>query len=263
MPGVYTQYRFGIEMLPAMPGDTRRSIQRFRRLYDVGLHGPDIFKYQLQLVKNNTSRLDQKFLAQSGQDFFQRVCRMSRLEKSEAYHAYIYGLLCCFSINSALTPILQEHAQKRNIPKAEIETEFDRFLLEKDGKIPACTQDLSPHLKLTPGEHETVARFYPPAKAGAVRDSLKNMTRVMKLLASPEGMRRSLLGKGMGIAGENVRAMFMTAEPNPRCAELNEALFEAYQQAKERFPDMLQQLQEHLTYNADLEESFARNFLGE
>ena len=45
MPSTYAHYRFGVAMLPGLPGDVRRTIGRFRRLFDVGLHGPDIFYF--------------------------------------------------------------------------------------------------------------------------------------------------------------------------------------------------------------------------
>ncbi len=43
MPSTYAHYRMGAALLPMLPADVRRVIQRFRRLFDVGLHGPDIF----------------------------------------------------------------------------------------------------------------------------------------------------------------------------------------------------------------------------
>ena len=49
MPSTYAHYRFGVGLLTTMPGDVRRTIQRFRRRFDVGLHGPDIFYYQSAL----------------------------------------------------------------------------------------------------------------------------------------------------------------------------------------------------------------------
>lgn len=41
MPASYAHYRFGKQVLPALPAEIRQNIQRFRRLYDMGLQGPD------------------------------------------------------------------------------------------------------------------------------------------------------------------------------------------------------------------------------
>ena len=45
MPANYAHYRFGKLALSKLPAEARQCIGRFRRLYDIGLHGPDIFFY--------------------------------------------------------------------------------------------------------------------------------------------------------------------------------------------------------------------------
>ena len=89
MPSTYAHYRFGVALLPTLPGDVRRTIQRFRRLFDVGLHGPDFFFFQPAFIKSSPRFLGIKFHEQSGKEFFQRVCRAVRLERSEAAQAYL------------------------------------------------------------------------------------------------------------------------------------------------------------------------------
>lgn len=259
MPSTYAHYRFGTELLTAMPGDVRRTIQRFRRLYEVGLHGPDIFFYHAPLVKTGNSFLGIKYHEQTGQEFFQRVCRTVRLERSEAALSYLYGVLTHYCLDAQLHPFVREHATV-GLTALEIETEFDRFLLEKDGKTPPHAQDLSPHLKLTPGEWETVAKFYPPANANLVKDSLQKMTAFLKLLAAPEGAKRTVISKSITLFGKELSGAVMTSGPNPKCAHLNAELVDCYEAALAKFPEMLQQLQAHMTYNAALEQVFTDVF---
>lgn len=260
MPSTYAHYRMGVVLLPTMPADVRRTIGRFRRLFDVGLHGPDIFFYQNPVLPTAVTALGSKFHAQTGREFFQRVCRVARLEKSEAAQAYIYGVLCHYALDSVCHPFVNEQAAFGPALHPEIEAEFDRFLLDLDGKLPPESQDLSPHLHLTPGECATVAKFYPPATARNVQDSLRNMAFHIKLLASPEGPRRAVLRKGMNLLGAHVGGMLMTTGPNPRCAALNPKLLAHYNRAVEAFPEMLSQLQAHMTYNGLLGEEFTKIF---
>ena len=89
MPANYAHYRFGKQLLSGMSPNDRRSIQRFRRLYDMGLHGPDIFFYYNPLIKTATGQLGGVFHAQSGQEFFARVCAQAG---SEAGRVYLLGL---------------------------------------------------------------------------------------------------------------------------------------------------------------------------
>lgn len=62
----------------------------------------------------------------------------------------------------------------------ELETEFDRVLLTKDGFVPPERQYLGQRLKLTWGESVTVAGFYPPATVYTVRRSVRLMAAVSR-----------------------------------------------------------------------------------
>ncbi len=258
MPSVYAHYRFGVGLLPTMPADARRTIQRFRSLFEVGLHGPDIFYYGGPILKAKTGFLGIKFHEQTGREFFQRVCRMARLERSEAAQAYLYGALCHYTLDTLCHDFISQ--QTADASHGEIETEFDRFLLETDGKVPPCAQDLSPHLSLTPGECETVAKFYAPASSGEIRKCLRSMASTVKFLAMPEGTRRTVVEKGLKLAAPEFLAMVMPLSANPRCAHLDGPLLECYEQAVNQFPEMLSQLQAHMTYNALFGPEFDRIF---
>ncbi len=260
MPSTYAHYRFGVTLLQTLPADVRRTIGRFRRLFDVGLHGPDIFYYSAPWPKAGLMTLGVQYHEQTGQEFFQRICRLVRLERSEAAQAYLYGVLSHYCLDSLSHPYIEEQAGICGANHLEIETEFDRYLLEKDGKVPPHTQDLSPHLQLTPGEWETVARFYPPATAANVRDGLRGMTRFIKLVTVPEGPRRTVVEKGFLLVAKEFSGLVMTTSANPRCSYLNPMLLEQYEKALSRFPEMLSQLQAHMTYSGTLGEDFQRIF---
>ena len=257
MPSNYAHYRFGVAMLSSMPADLRRPAIRFRQMYDMGLHGPDIFAYAPRLPGSKTGSFAQRFHSQTGQELFARVCRSLRLEPNEAGIAYLYGLLCHYCLDSVCHDFFAAEAAACNVPLAEAATEFDRYLLELDGKTPACTQDMSPHMRLTPGECDTVARFYTGVRPAQVRDSVRNMALVTKLLASNS---RPLLEKALKLMPGQGEALVMTAAANPRCAQLDQPAMTLYGQAAEKFPELLLQLNAHLTYNAPLGEDFSSKF---
>ena len=70
MPASYAHYRFGKLLLPQLPADVRQTIQRFRRMYDLGLQGPDFFFYYNIFMKTSTGALGSTFHRQTGQEFF-------------------------------------------------------------------------------------------------------------------------------------------------------------------------------------------------
>ncbi len=95
-------------MLQNMPADIRRTVNRFRRLYDVGLHGPDPFFYYNPIMHTKVGDLGHKTHKLSGREFFERVCRSIRLEPSEAAEAYLYGVLCHYCLYSVGHPFIKE-----------------------------------------------------------------------------------------------------------------------------------------------------------
>lgn len=260
MPGIYAHYRFGATVLAGLPADIRRSIQRFRRLYDVGLHGPDIFYNFYPAGVKSGSLLGVKYHEQTGKAFFSRACRAIRMERSEAAAAYLYGVLFHYVLDSTLHPFISLTAEQCGITTLEIETELDRYLLELDGKLPPNGQKQTKHLHLTDGECETAAAFYPPATAKTVQNALRNTVSSTRLMMNPEGIGGILAKAAVTALGKPAQGLLMTAKANPACAHLDGPLLELYEEALIRFPDYLTQIQAHLTYNAPLDEDFDRTF---
>lgn len=259
MPSHYAHYRFGAAMVPGLTGDAQGPVKRFRQLYDVGLHGPDPFFYYSPVIPTAVGKLGHALHMQTGREFFQRVCRNLRLEPSEAGVAYLYGVLCHYCLDSVCHPFINQKA-KEGFNHMEMETEFDRYLLELDGKTPACAQDRSGHICLTPEECETVARFYPSATAKHIRQGVEKMAAVTRMLTAPQGRRLRFLENAVRLLGENGRGLVMTASPDPRCAALDGDLMGLYRKACGLFPTLCAQLQAHLAHNAPLGEEFSPVF---
>ena len=260
MPSAYAHYRFGAQLLKRMPPDFCRTAQRFRQLYDVGLHGPDIFFYYSPLMKTSVGSLGSKLHHQSGIEFFTRACKRLRLEPSEAGYAYLYGLLSHYCLDSVCHPFVNARAAEGKMGHVELETEFDRYLLVQDGKTPPSTHDISRHMKLTRGECATAASVYPAVTASAISRSVRNMALATRCLAMPQGLPRNVMEKGLHKFGGKYAQFLMTDDPNPICAPLNGKLEALYNTALERYPRLWEQLTAHLAHNAPLGTDFAPEF---
>ena len=254
MPANYTHYRFGVQMLAAMPADLARVVKRYRRLYDIGLHGPDIFFYN-PLLKKKYGRPGPYFHLQSGKEFFTRACRAIRMNPSEPATAYLYGILCHYSLDSVFHPYITQEAETKG-DHLSMETEFDRYLLEQDGKTPPHTIDISSHIKLTPKECEVVASFFPGISGSDINFCIKTMATVVKTLAVPDGTRRKALEASIRAGGATASSILMSHGPHEKFACLHELFTDFYQQSAERYQKLLLQLNAHLTYNAPLGEDF-------
>lgn len=260
MPSQYTHYRFGAQLIGQLPADIRRTCQRFRQLFDVGLHGPDIFFYHNIFLEDNGVKLGKKFHAQTGTDFFTRVCKRLRLEPTEAGRAYLYGVLAHYCLDSLCHPFVNEQAAEGKIGHTELEKEFDRYLLVLDGKRPPHTFDFSPHMRLTPGECETVADFYSPATPVMIRTSVKNMAACIKFLQSPKGFRRNTLNAAIKVTGKKFAQQVIPRSPNHNCEHLDEPMMALYEQALALYPVLLEQLLAHMDHNEELGAAFEKTF---
>lgn len=260
MPATYAHYRFGVQMLGRMPADVCRTAKRHRRMFDVGLHGPDLFFFYKPVRATKINRLGNKYHRQNGKEFFSRLCRNLRLEPSEEGQAYLYGALCHYALDSHCHPLVEKLSWEGIASHTRIETEFDRFLMELDGREPPYGMHLTKHMALTSRECEQVARFYPGAEGTHIRESLKGMVHIRRALEMPDGLLRTAVIKTMSMGSETFRDMVVKPEPDRVCEPLNQPLFERYEQAGKVFPQMLLQLGAHLTYNAPLGEEFAPIF---
>lgn len=257
MPAKYAHYRFGVQLLPSLPADVQRTVRRFRQLYDMGLHGPDIFFYHNPVLQTPVKKLGRKFHYQTGKQFFEHCCRNIRLNPSEGAMAYLYGLLAHYALDALSHPFISRNAEQGKATHTQIEVEFDRYLLELDGKKPPYLQDLSGHMQLTPGQCQTVAVFYPNVSAGAVGKCVDNMASVTKFLVMPKGPRRDLAEKTLKLTVPKYAGHLMTVHPNRDCMELNPSLLRLYEMAMDRYPVLLDQIQAHLRSSAPLGTDFS------
>ena len=257
MPSIYAHYRFGAQLIAKMPPKAQRTVCRFRQLYDMGLHGPDILFYQSLLPGG---KLRDKFHNQTGKAFFERACRNIRLNPSEGARAYLYGVLAHYALDSLSHPFIHRMALQENLSEEVIATEFDRYLLSMDGKKPPHLQDLSGHMKLTPGECATVAAFYPNIRPGTVRSSVEHMAAVTRLLAMPQGTRRQWMDRGAQVLMPRMAGRIMAVHPNRACTGLNPSLLRLYDMAADRYPLLLEQIHGHLRRNTPLGADFSVPF---
>lgn len=258
MPSHYAHYRFGAKAVPLLPPQVQRLIRLFRPLYDMGLHGPDIFFYHNIIYRDHVVELGKKCHTLTGEDFFLPVCKHLRLEPNEAAMAYLYGLLTHYCLDSNLHPFVLEQTADGKIGHTELETEFDRYLLQLDGKRQPNTFDFSPHIKLTPGECATVAEFYGTSPS-AVAASVRGMAASVKILAMPNGNLRRFVENH---AGNRLRQHFMERLPNSNCSHLNEQMLALCDRALADLPAMMDALLAHMHHNAPLGELFDATFNG-
>ena len=251
MPASYAHYRFGKQLLPALPSDVRQTIQRFRRMYDMGLQGPDFFFYYNIFMKTSVGQLGSTFHHQPGREFFPEACKAAT---SDAAKAYLYGLLGHYCLDSTCHPFVNRLATIGEAAHIPLESEFERFLLVLDKETSPQTFDMSKHLKLTRGECMTVSSFYPGSTGSHVFRGIHAMAISTGMLAHPRNS--PFLPKFLpGLFQHSI-----PAEENPDLAPYMGELRDLYNQALEKYPALLQEITAHLQTGADFTDAFTADF---
>ena len=254
MPAHYAHYRFGKEVLASMPAQQRQCVQRFRRMYDMGLNGPDIFFYFNPYWKTATGDLGEAFHRQSGRELFARAANAAT---SEAAQAYLYGLLAHYCLDSACHPYVQKLEDIGEAQHVPLESEFERYLLLLDKEPAPQTYDVSKFWKLTRGECMTVAALYPGTTGGKIDQCIRSMVFSVKFLQHPSRTaRKKLLQKIKPSLCDHM----IPEESSEETALYVQGLKERYDRALKRYPRLLEQLTASIQTGRELGEDFAPDF---
>ena len=230
MPTTYTHYRFGKDVLDALPRRIRTAMETNRELFDIGLHGPDILFYYRALIPNSVS----------GQG---------------------YGMHKQIALDSECHPYVEKMIQKSGIGHSEIEMEFDRYLLTED-KFDPLTYRQTEHIHATEKNAKVVAPFFDHVTAQQARKALKGMQLCHKALYAPGKTKRNLLFGAMKTAGQydKFHGLVMSEEPNPKCREYCLLLNKLYEGAIPVAVDLIMKYQNYLLGTGDLPKRFHCTF---
>ena len=227
MPAVYAHYKFGKEVYRSLPSDIRQIIKENRPAFLLGLHGPDLLFYYRAYAKNRVNRLGVKMHREPAADFFERGRSVYRQRPNYVLLSYLCGFLCHFMLDSECHPYISRYMKEHRLGHLEIETDFDRDLLRKDGHDPV-THNCTRHLMRDLDTEEAIASVLDGVTADEVDESIVGFHKVIRLFqCKSAGKARAmtafftLLGQKKGLAG-----LIMTDEPDPKCAESRKALKE-------------------------------------
>lgn len=254
MPAYYAHYRMGKLVLPELPAPIRQSISRFRPLFDMGLQGPDFFFFRNLAATAKGADLGHKAHCMTGEEFFSQACIQGT---SEAARVYLYGLLGHYLLDSVCHPFVNQVAQSGKVSHSALESEFERYLLEMDGKRPAWCQDFASHIRLTRGECVTVAAFFPPATPGVVWQGVRGMSLSYRFLNQKNRPRAVKLLRWVN---KSLLDHLIPQEPVEALAREDSELMARFTRCCKAYPRYLEQLLAHLEAGESLGQDFAFPF---
>ncbi len=230
MPSAYAHYKLGVLVIEQLPSLLRESIEAYRELYDIGLHGPDILFYNSPLIPNKVNRLGRETHYSSGakvfKDAWKNVCSH---DGSPMYMAYIYGYLCHFALDSICHGYVRKLSEKGPVGHHEIEMEFDRMLMIDDGLDPIKC-DLTKHIVPSVRNAAVISSFFDGTDAQDITKSLISMKYYIDFLRLPDGLKRKAVLGAFKLSGHyhKLKGFVMSLKPNPQCSDSNRRLSELF-----------------------------------
>ncbi len=222
MPASYAHYRFGREVTGCLPFVYRKTIESHQDLYNIGLHGPDILFYYHPISSNEINQTGYALHDKPASEFFgQAAALYMHAADPDALKAYLFGFVCHFSLDSVCHPYIEKIGQESGLSHAEIETELERFFMEKDGLNPAEYIPVQ-HIHPDPGISQVIAPCFDPATPEQIRSCLKGMIFFHKLLHAPERTdqkvdKRRLLYLGLKLIKKYDSMQGLIMKPEPVC----------------------------------------------
>lgn len=235
MPSTYAHYRLGKEVAEALEGEAWHSISMYRQLYLIGLHGPDILFYYKPLKSNPVNRIGFGMHERPGIEFFRHAVKViEKKTNKEPYLAYMYGVMCHFALDVSCHGYIDKKIAESGVTHAEIEVEFDRMLMEKDGLDP-LRHSLTDHIVPSMRNARVISCFYDGTTPEQVQVALKGMIHNNKLLLAPSRIKRMFVNGILKVSGnyKEMHGLMVNYKPNPLCADSNEKLMYLYNAAEE------------------------------
>ena len=259
MPSTYAHYVFGKRMLELFPEDVSAVVRADRQLYDIGLHGPDILFYYHVLTNNKVNAVGFGTHARPAKEFFAPA--KAAVEKGGApAFAYLVGFLCHFALDVTCHSYIENKIAVSDVRHTEIESEFDRFLLEKDGKEPLSAK-LTGHIFPTAENAHVIAPFFAGLTEKQIRKSLRSMLTCNEFVRAPHAFKRFLVNTVLHLSGnwKEMHGMMIAKQPIPACRDSNLRLEKLMKKAEGECLSLLADYRAYLA-GQPLSSAFDRTF---
>ena len=204
MPAIYTHKRFGELVFRQLPEYCRKTINCNTELYVIGNHGPDILFYHKALRGSNISRLGYNLHGRRGRDVLSGFkYTILRSIDRRSMMSYAMGFVCHYVLDKELHPYVKKLEEVTGYSHSTIETELDRYMLERDGVWNPVKEKLTGHLKERSLDDDLmIARYYDGVEEKDIRRTIKSMIRYNNLLRCPNPIKRGIVYGVLKLIGQ-------------------------------------------------------------
>lgn len=257
MPTTYAHWYFGQQCLEVMPKGLKAIVNKHRSLYDLGVHGPDIFFYALN--DSNIPKYGSVIHNEPGKKIF--ALFKSKLNKNDDNYedklSYILGFLTHFTFDSTAHSYVERKRRYAKITHNKVEAEYDRHLIELDNHR---TFNRAKLIKTNKDTIKVLTAFYPYDEK-----TVNSFLRLQKMILNFIHANTEVKRKFVRIIAEKINKpeygdLVMDSKEYPICADSNIRIDKLRQNALTVFPKLLDNLMNYLDNKEELISYFENNF---
>ncbi|MGM9958314.1 MAG: zinc dependent phospholipase C family protein [Erysipelotrichaceae bacterium] len=261
MPTTYAHWRFGDKCIRMLPDDLQNIILNNRAIFDYGVHGPDIFFYYNCLKHNEVNRYGSAMhdipykdtLAQIKENF-------KKTENKDMALSYLLGFTCHFTLDSYCHGFIEKVDETMPYSHGKIESQFDRYLLIKDGFNPvtkSVTDMFHPDEKMA----KVISGLFNKFDEDIIYKTLKDQKLYLNLLKDNSDIKRFFLTTAMDIAKvPSFKDLLITKENVEELKPVNIRLNKYFDMALKHYPVLADSLIGYLYDKNELNTYFKHNF---
>ena len=261
MPTTYAHWRFSDKCIRMLPDDLQNIILNNRAIFDYGVHGPDIFFYYNCLKHNEVNRYGSAMhdipykdtLAQIKENF-------KKTENKDMALSYLLGFTCHFTLDSYCHGFIEKVDETMPYSHGKIESQFDRYLLIKDGFNPvtkSVTDMFHPDKKMA----KVISGLFNKFDEDIIYKTLKDQKLYLNLLKDNSDIKRFFLTTAMDIAKvPSFKDLLITKENVEELKPVNIRLNKYFDMALKHYPVLADSLIGYLSDKNELNTYFKHNF---
>ena len=259
MPTTYAHWRFGCDCIETLPENLKKIVLANREIYDYGVHGPDIFFYDL--THPALPRYGSKLHHQPARKFFENCISVynSNDNDKDLMMSYILGFLSHYVLDSFCHGYINKKAAVSGISHNKVEAEYDGHLITLDGRSIPMT-DRAESLKPDRKNAEVMSRFFPfSAKELYRTNDWHHM--IIYLLNCRSDFKRGLLWRLLKTFKLNNYAdLILQKNGLPICKDSNLRIDKLKEYALEFYPELVDNMIKAIEGKEDLIYYFEHDF---
>ena len=260
MPTTYAHWRFGCDCIETLPENLKKTVNDNREIFDLGVHGPDIFFYDLSHPE--IPKYGSLIHSEAGEKFFEKCIQVYKSydDDKDAMLSYILGFLSHYCFDSqAHGYINKKDAITESLSHNLIESQYDGHLIRLDGKAISQT-DRTKSLKPSKYISRIMSRFLPFTSDKIYRITKAQKTLLSLLNCKTNLKRKSLYKLLMKMNRKNHADLIVQTEELDKCRDSNLRIDKLKEHALILYPKLVNNLYDALTSDEKLLPYFKRNF---